>query len=69
MPSGYGNQTLYRLSVDYWERDRTVLSKEIKIGFRTIELVEDPIETGGNQHFYGPSIIFGCRISPYLWLS
>lgn len=52
MPNGYGNQILYRLSVDYWETDRTAFSGEIKIGFRTVELIEDALETRGDGRSY-----------------
>lgn len=49
MPNGYGQQILYRLSVSYIENGVTVFVKEINFGFRTVELIETDLATGGTK--------------------
>ena len=49
MPNGYGQQTLYRLSVSYMENGVTAFTKDINIGFRTVDLIETDLATGGNK--------------------
>lgn len=54
-PNGYGDQKLYPLHFTvktWWNkdksnlRDKTTSQKSIRIGFRTIELVEEPVFEG-----------------------
>ena len=45
-PAGYGEQPLYDLTVTWESRDRETSSKNVKIGFRTIEL---------DQNFINPA--------------
>ncbi|KAH3701562.1 hypothetical protein DPMN_076550 [Dreissena polymorpha] len=40
-PNGYGNQSLYDLYVFYTDSLGTMNNKKIRIGFRTVELVQD----------------------------
>ena len=41
-PNGYGKQTLYPLEVTYQSSNTAeTSSKEIRIGFRTVELIQD----------------------------
>lgn len=48
MPRGYGNQTLYRLSISYSENGiGSAFTRAVQIGFRTVALIEDDLETGG----------------------
>ncbi|KAH3798278.1 hypothetical protein DPMN_151875 [Dreissena polymorpha] len=48
-PRGYGQQRLYNLTVEILDGQLQVLStKIIKIGFRTVELVEDPLPGNSN---------------------
>lgn len=50
MPRGFGNQSLYRLSISYDEENgERAFTKTVQIGFRTVALVEDDLETGGND--------------------
>lgn len=42
MPNGWGEQKLYAISVEYAE-DGTSLAVEDRLGFRTVELVEDDL--------------------------
>ena len=49
MPHGYGKPTLYRLSVSYLENDLVAFTKDIKIGFRSVSLVEDDLQSGGKS--------------------
>ena len=51
MPSGYGNQTLYKLNINYVEDNLQVANKSIQFGFRTVELIDEPLNTGGNSFF------------------
>ena len=45
-PAGYGTQTLYPLTVIFTSQDQTEISqKTIKIGFRTVELVQDLVSS------------------------
>lgn len=64
-PNGFGNQTLYRLNVTWLGENRDIFTNEIKqisieylrsekvirVGFRTIELVEDASD-GGNLFYF-----------------
>lgn len=51
-PNGYGSQSLYQLQVDFLaEADGTAHSKSQKIGFRSVELVQDDLEKGATFYF------------------
>lgn len=50
-PAGHGNQTLYHLQVIF-QSGAEQSTKELKIGFRTIELIQDPIEGHQGLTFY-----------------
>lgn len=64
-PNGYGEQNLYTLNVSWQGENRNINTNEVKeipstwqassksvsIGFRTIELIEQPIE-GGNTFYF-----------------
>lgn len=45
MPNGWGQQKLYDLKIEYQEigADGTPVIVEEKIGFRTVELIEDDL--------------------------
>lgn len=58
MPNGYGNATLYSLSVSYSENDLLAFTKQIQIGFRNVILVEDDLQSGGEIVFSTCSIVF-----------
>ncbi|XP_066254950.1 beta-mannosidase-like [Euwallacea similis] len=46
-PNGYGNQSLYEIVVAFTSSlDNSISSKKIKTGFRFVELVEKPLDTG-----------------------
>ncbi|KAF7379903.1 hypothetical protein HZH68_016851 [Vespula germanica] len=49
-PNGFGKQNLYTLKVTITTETKT-LNKYIRIGFRTIELVEEPLEKGLSFYF------------------
>ena len=48
-PNGYGNQTLYDLYFIFTTADGEVTSQRRRIGFRTIELVQDPVSADPKQ--------------------
>ncbi|XP_055850263.1 beta-mannosidase [Episyrphus balteatus] len=59
-PNGYGEQKLYPLhfTMNAWldkqgpkPRDRTISQKSIRIGFRTIELIQDDLDDGNSFYF------------------
>lgn len=64
-PNGLGNQTLYRLNVTWLGENRDIFTNEIKqipieylrsdklvrVGFRTVELCEDPTDNGNLFYF------------------
>ena len=43
-PSGYGEQKLYRLNVIYQSQNSETSERSLKIGFRTVTLVQEPIK-------------------------
>ncbi|XP_053986263.1 beta-mannosidase [Hylaeus volcanicus] len=49
-PNGYGNQTLYSLTVTV-ATPNTVKQTKIRVGFRTVELVQNPLEKGLSFYF------------------
>ncbi|CAH1988657.1 unnamed protein product [Acanthoscelides obtectus] len=49
-PNGYGDQKLYTLEVTYKNGDEQSF-KQVSVGFRTIELVEEPIGKGLSYYF------------------
>lgn len=49
-PNGYGDQKLYNLSTKYASGVETS-TKTRKIGFRTIELIQDPLPNGLSFYF------------------
>jgi len=51
MPAGYGNQTLYLLKVNYIEDNLQVANRTIHLGFRTVELIDEPLDTGGRSFY------------------
>lgn len=51
MPNGYGNPTLYNLLVSYAANGKVAVTKEMRIGFRTVVLVEDDLQTGGRTFY------------------
>jgi len=64
MPNGYGRPTLYRLDITYSEHGRSVFDQQMDIGFRTVALVQDELDTGGKtvhmSSFY-PGNIYGIE--------
>ena len=50
MPNGWGRQTLYNIKIDYTEGFETSTIND-RIGFRTVELVEDPMKAGYSYYF------------------
>lgn len=52
-PNGYGSQTLYNISVTYSNSDTSETSTvSQRIGFRTVELIQDKIENADGLTFY-----------------
>ncbi|KAL1461109.1 hypothetical protein WDU94_013040 [Cyamophila willieti] len=50
-PNGYGSQSLYNLEVILNHRNKK-LSKSVAIGFRTIRIVQDPVQNKKGLTFY-----------------
>ncbi|XP_050296172.1 beta-mannosidase-like [Anthonomus grandis grandis] len=52
-PNGYGSQPLYEVEVTFASAQASddVLSKKVKIGFRTVELVQETLDTGATFYF------------------
>ncbi|GBM74431.1 Beta-mannosidase [Araneus ventricosus] len=50
-PSGLGDQPLYTLIVVFSNSEETA-SKSVKIGFRTIELIQEPVDNSSGLSFY-----------------
>ncbi|KAJ4448986.1 hypothetical protein ANN_00378 [Periplaneta americana] len=52
-PNEFGAQKLYNLSVTFQDSSEQEVSQtSLKVGFRTIELVQDPVEEGTGLTFY-----------------
>jgi len=51
MPNGFGNQTLYSLTISYVEQTFSESKFIDRIGFRTVELVQDPLPDGRTYYF------------------
>ncbi|KAL4228617.1 hypothetical protein ACF0H5_011667 [Mactra antiquata] len=54
-PNGYGNQTLYDLYVFYTDSFGTMNNKKVRIGFRTVEIVQDYVsvnKTKGRTFYF-----------------
>nr|XP_034176960.1 beta-mannosidase isoform X1 [Osmia lignaria] len=49
-PNGYGNQTLYSLNITAFT-PTDIKKKTVRIGFRTVELVQKPLEKGLSFYF------------------
>ncbi|KAF5301663.1 hypothetical protein FQA39_LY10710 [Lamprigera yunnana] len=67
-PNGYGEAALYKLKVTFLNFDKTEESKKVvKIGFRTVELVQNVLENGTTFYFKvnnHPIFIKGSNIIP-----
>ncbi|CAG9764678.1 unnamed protein product [Ceutorhynchus assimilis] len=52
-PNGYGDQPLYKLEVIFasGENNEDIISDNKLIGFRTVELVQEPLATGATFYF------------------
>ncbi|KAF8774431.1 Beta-mannosidase like protein [Argiope bruennichi] len=50
-PNGLGSRPLYTLKIIFSNNEESV-SKSIKIGFRTIELIQEPVENSTGLSFY-----------------
>lgn len=48
-PNGYGNQTLYDMYIVFTSDSGETTSLHRRVGFRTIELVQDPVSSNLNQ--------------------
>ncbi|KAL8604278.1 hypothetical protein ACOMHN_023648 [Nucella lapillus] len=48
-PNGYGTQTLYRVYVTFTSEGGEVSSSVKRVGFRTVELVQDPVSADPKQ--------------------
>ncbi|GBP43204.1 Beta-mannosidase [Eumeta japonica] len=66
-PNGYGDQPLYGLTVVYSadERPRDVSRKHIRIGFRTVELVEEDASKILGNTTAGEGLTFYFKINGY----
>ncbi|XP_069834484.1 beta-mannosidase isoform X2 [Dendropsophus ebraccatus] len=51
-PNGYGRQTGYNMSVTFHFEGEYIIEKTTKIYFRTVELVEEPIDGSPGLSFY-----------------
>ena len=51
-PTGYGEQTLYELSVQLLSNGKVIDSDSRKIGFRSVRLVTEPIPHQNGSTFY-----------------
>lgn len=45
MPNGWGNQKLYDLKIEYQEGSMETIVVRDRIGFRTVELIEDDLSS------------------------
>ncbi|XP_071101412.1 beta-mannosidase-like [Haliotis cracherodii] len=50
-PNGYGNQTRYNVNVTFTSNNE-VSNKQRRVGFRTVELVQDPVGNNSGLTFY-----------------
>ncbi|XP_015433286.1 PREDICTED: beta-mannosidase [Dufourea novaeangliae] len=64
-PNGYGNQTLYSLTVTA-ARNNTMKQKSVRIGFRTIELVQKPLKKGLSFYFQINNVPIFAKGSNYI---
>lgn len=55
-PAGYGDQNLYELNVKFISLKGEVSSRVIRIGFRTIELIEEKLSEEFFDFFFSYSI-------------
>ncbi|KAF6724384.1 Beta-mannosidase [Oryzias melastigma] len=51
-PSGHGDQPFYKLSVRVFGDGLLMLNREVKVFFRTVELIQDPIPGSPGLSFY-----------------
>ncbi|KAJ9591466.1 hypothetical protein L9F63_002072 [Diploptera punctata] len=51
-PNGYGDQKLYSLEVVFSDEHNSKNTKTLKVGFRSIQLVQEPVEVGTVLTFY-----------------
>ncbi|CAG9863674.1 unnamed protein product [Phyllotreta striolata] len=51
-PNGFGSSDLYTLKVTYYHQESEISVKTIRIGFRTIELVQKPLGSNQGLTFY-----------------
>jgi len=52
-PNGYGSPTLYNLTVSFTgDVGQDEWTRSVNVGFRTVELVTDPVGTEPGKHFY-----------------
>lgn len=51
-PNGYGNQTLYNLTVKFISDNNETDEKSLRIGFRTVELVQESLSIYINTNFF-----------------
>ena len=60
-PNGHGKQKLYKLVVDFLSSDtQEHIMKTVYVGFRTVELVQDPIKSGMTLM---PKVkVIGCHV-------
>ena len=51
-PNGYGKQKLYPLQIIFSNKGSDVSKKILKIGFRSVQLVQETVSTGNGLSFY-----------------
>ncbi|XP_076384002.1 beta-mannosidase [Megalopta genalis] len=64
-PNGYGNQTLYSFTV-VAATNNTTKQKSVRIGFRTVELVQKPLKKGLSFYFQINGIPIFAKGSNYI---
>ncbi|CAG9789387.1 unnamed protein product [Diatraea saccharalis] len=64
-PNGYGNQNLYDLDVVLSQENNAVSKKHVRVGFRTLELVQVDISEKLRNATFGQGLTFHFEVNGY----